>query len=166
MPELLTKHPKIVKSMLEDMGAKCGQGKPQKILKKCPEDSFCAVKSGEFCVLGLDQADKLTQFKVPKLKESFLGFQQNPSIKHSWTGDVAILIIMISFMPILCEIIKERSVYHFPTAHLVLQLIAAGFWLYFGYVNELMPNMISALFFIIFFIILLVLKFVFRRKGK
>jgi uncharacterized protein with PQ loop repeat len=116
--------------------------------------------------LGLDQADKLTQFKVPKLKESFLGFQQNPSIKHSWTGDVAILIIMISFMPILCEIIKERSVYHFPTAHIILQLIAAGFWLYFGYVNELMPNTVSALFFIIFFSILLVLKFVFKRKRK
>lgn len=166
MPELLTKHPKIVKSMLEDMGAECGRGNPQKILKKCPKSSFCTVPPGEFCVLGLDQADKLTQFKVPKLKESFLGFQTNPSIRHSWTGDVAILIIMASFMPILCEIIKKRSVYHFPTAHIVLQLIAAGFWLYFGYVNELMPNTVSALFFIIFFSILLVLKFVFKHKRK
>ena len=65
MPEFLTKYPKIVMSMLSKMRAICGKGADKKILTKCPNKNFCSIPGvGEFCVLGINQADKLTQFKA------------------------------------------------------------------------------------------------------
>jgi len=65
MPELLTRYPKIVMSILSKMGAICGKGVEKNILKSCPTENFCFIPNvGEFCVLGLDQVNKLTQFKA------------------------------------------------------------------------------------------------------
>jgi len=63
MPEVLTKHPKIVKKILNESGAaQCGVGARQKILKECPKENFCALKTGELCVYGLDEVETMTQF--------------------------------------------------------------------------------------------------------
>ena len=64
MPELLTKHPKIVREVLASGGIKCGVQKriTPKILTKCPPDSFCSLPGGELCIYGLDQAHQMTQF--------------------------------------------------------------------------------------------------------
>ena len=63
MPEILTKHPEIVKKILhESCGAQCGTGASQQILKSCPRRNFCALKTGELCVYGLDEIDTMTQF--------------------------------------------------------------------------------------------------------
>jgi len=61
MPEIITKHPKIVKQVLESGGAKCGKGLPQKILTKCPRESFCALPGGEVCIYGTDELEQMTQ---------------------------------------------------------------------------------------------------------
>ena len=68
MPELLTKHPKIVKSLLTQEGIACGQGATQEILTKCPKENFCSLKGGELCVYGLDESHKMTQFSKKDLR--------------------------------------------------------------------------------------------------
>lgn len=61
MPELLTKHPAIVKEVLESAGARCGRGAPQKILTRCPREQFCALPGGELCVYGAEGLPQMTQ---------------------------------------------------------------------------------------------------------
>lgn len=75
MPEVLTKHPNIVLSLLKKMGGLCGVGHEQKILTSCSNDSFCRVKGGEICVIGLSDSDKLTQFSVNSIdmKGGYIG---------------------------------------------------------------------------------------------
>lgn len=61
MPELLTKYPEVVIDILKKNGAKCNEGKPQKILTSCPSDKFCSLKTGELCVYGIKDAANMTQ---------------------------------------------------------------------------------------------------------
>jgi hypothetical protein len=41
--------------------AVCGQGAQQKILKQCPRDRFCSLRTGEICVFGINDIPKMTQ---------------------------------------------------------------------------------------------------------
>ena len=67
MPEQITKHPEVTLEVLKSAGAKCGEGAPQQILKKCPADRFCALPGGEMCVYGIDQIPKMTQISTREL---------------------------------------------------------------------------------------------------
>lgn len=67
MPEILTKHPEIVIELLQKEGIKCSRGAEQKILTKCPAESFCTLKAGELCVYGVDQFQQMTQIKPEDL---------------------------------------------------------------------------------------------------
>lgn len=61
MPEQVSKYPDITLKVLKEGGARCGEGAPQKILKQCPADRFCALPTGEICVYGLDDIPTMTQ---------------------------------------------------------------------------------------------------------
>jgi hypothetical protein len=67
MPEQITKHPDVTLEVLRSAGAKCAEGAPQQILKKCPADRFCALPGGEMCVYGIDQIPKMTQISAKEL---------------------------------------------------------------------------------------------------
>jgi hypothetical protein len=67
MPEQITKHPDVTLEVLKSAGAKCGEGAPQQILKKCPAERFCALPGGEMCVYGLDQIPQMTQITTQEL---------------------------------------------------------------------------------------------------
>lgn len=67
MPEVVTKHPEIVKEVLESAGGRCGRGEPQKILTKCPRAQFCALPGGEVCVFGVDGVPAMTQLTRAEL---------------------------------------------------------------------------------------------------
>jgi hypothetical protein len=70
MPEVITKHPEIVKEVLASAGAKCGAGAPQKILTKCPPAQFCALPGGEICVYGVSGVPDMTQLSRAELCEA------------------------------------------------------------------------------------------------
>jgi hypothetical protein len=70
MPEVISKHPDVVKEVLQSAGAKCGVGAPQKILTKCPREQFCALPGGEMCVYGVNDVAKMTQLSRAELCES------------------------------------------------------------------------------------------------
>jgi MYXO-CTERM domain-containing protein len=67
MPEVISKYPDVTKQVLESAGARCGKGEPQKILTRCPRESFCALPGGEVCVYGLTEVGKMTQIKQGEL---------------------------------------------------------------------------------------------------
>ncbi|OGT43832.1 MAG: hypothetical protein A3F42_08115 [Gammaproteobacteria bacterium RIFCSPHIGHO2_12_FULL_37_34] len=70
MPEILTKHPKIVLQLLNDIGAKCGKGDEQHILTQCPRENFCLLPTGELCVYDIKNIASMTQMDTYDLHEA------------------------------------------------------------------------------------------------
>lgn len=67
MPEQISKYPEITLEVLRGAGAVCGEGAPQKILKKCPSERFCSLPTGEICVYGIKDIPQMTQIKSQEL---------------------------------------------------------------------------------------------------
>lgn len=70
MPEILTKHPKVVLKLLSENGAKCGTGEKQQILKSCPRENFCLLPTGELCVYDIKNVSSMTQIDAFDLHEA------------------------------------------------------------------------------------------------
>ena len=69
MPEQISKYPDVTLQVLRESGAVCGQGAPQKILKQCPRDRFCSLRTGEICVYGINEIPKMTQITSVELAQ-------------------------------------------------------------------------------------------------
>jgi hypothetical protein len=67
MPEQISKYPDVTLQVLRESGAVCGQGAPQNILKQCPRDRFCSLRTGEICVYGINDIPKMTQITAQEL---------------------------------------------------------------------------------------------------
>jgi hypothetical protein len=67
MPEQISKYPDVTLQVLRESGAVCGQGAPQNILKQCPPERFCSLRSGEICVYGINEIPKMTQVTSQEL---------------------------------------------------------------------------------------------------
>jgi hypothetical protein len=67
MPEQISKYPEVTLQVLRESGAICGQGTPQQILKQCPRDRFCSLRTGEICVYGINDIPKMTQITSQEL---------------------------------------------------------------------------------------------------
>jgi hypothetical protein len=67
MPEQISKYPEVTLQVLRESGAICGQGAPQQILKQCPRDRFCSLRTGEICVYGINDIPKMTQITSQEL---------------------------------------------------------------------------------------------------
>jgi hypothetical protein len=67
MPEQISKYPDVTLQVLRESGATCGQGAPQNILKQCPRERFCSLRSGEICVYGINEIPKMTQVTTQEL---------------------------------------------------------------------------------------------------
>ncbi len=61
MPEVVTRHPDVLRKVLEGAGVQCGPGQPQKILTKCPPSQFCSTPTGELCIYETGQVEQMTQ---------------------------------------------------------------------------------------------------------
>ncbi len=82
MPEVLTLHPEIVKKVLASAGIKCGTGMAKRILKDCPNSSFCSLPGGELCIYGLNNQKKMTQFKCSQCGK--IGHRKNNRKFHGY----------------------------------------------------------------------------------
>jgi hypothetical protein len=69
MPEQISKYPDVTLQVLRESGAVCGQGAPQNILKQCPRDRFCSLRTGEICVYGINDIPKMTQISARELAQ-------------------------------------------------------------------------------------------------
>ncbi len=103
MPEVLTKHPDVVKKVLESAGAQCGKGLPQKILTACPPDAFCALPGGETCVYGVAQVGQMTQIQRTDLarhvctQTTSAGCGTSPNTSDTLTPLVMLSALLIGF---------------------------------------------------------------------
>lgn len=61
MPELVTKYPSLALDELKAAGVACGKGDKPQILHTCPQDQFCKLPTGEFCIYGIEQVPAMTQ---------------------------------------------------------------------------------------------------------
>lgn len=63
MPEIISKHPEIVISVLKSANMKCAAGVKPKILTSCPDARFCALDkgTGELCIYSPDEVNSSTQ---------------------------------------------------------------------------------------------------------
>lgn len=59
MSEQVTKYLDTTRHALNSIGAQCGQGLPQKSLKDCPKERFCAFPGGEMCIYSADQLSQI-----------------------------------------------------------------------------------------------------------
>jgi hypothetical protein len=69
MPEQISKYPDVTLQVLRESGAVCGQGAAQKILKQCPRDRFCSLRTGEICVYGVNDIPNMTQITSQELAQ-------------------------------------------------------------------------------------------------
>jgi hypothetical protein len=69
VPEQISKYPDVTLQVLREGGAVCGQGAQQKILKQCPRDRFCSLRTGEICVFGINDIPKMTQITSQELAQ-------------------------------------------------------------------------------------------------
>ncbi|MEW5848617.1 MAG: hypothetical protein AB2A00_07365 [Myxococcota bacterium] len=95
MPELLTKHPDVVIEVLSESGAKCATGAPQKILKECPRDRFCALPTGELCVFGLEDKGQMTQISARDLCPAVAGCSGAWGVEGGAAGLLAVLLVAV-----------------------------------------------------------------------
>jgi hypothetical protein len=80
MPEQISKYPDVTLQVLRESGAVCGQGAPQNILKQCPRDRFCSLKTGEICVYGINEVPKMTQVTPQELAKVVCPLAQKASV--------------------------------------------------------------------------------------
>lgn len=92
MPELISKHPDIVLQILREAGVQCGTGTTQKILVNCPAERFCSLPTGELCVYGLNDVQKMTQVSGAELANATSG------AKLPFLTIEAILLILLSLV--------------------------------------------------------------------
>lgn len=90
MPEIITKYPDVVLTVLKSSGAKCGGEQKQKILTQCPPSQFCSFPGGEVCVYGLSQLSSMTQIKSIEIQEAMGG-----EVSMMWCGVALILLVFL-----------------------------------------------------------------------
>jgi hypothetical protein len=80
MPEQISKYPDVTLQVLRESGAVCGQGAPQNILKQCPRDRFCSLRTGEICVYGINDIPKMTQVTPQELAKVVCPLAQKAAV--------------------------------------------------------------------------------------
>lgn len=102
MPEVITRYPDIVLKLLNDVGAACGEGLPQKILRSCPPENFCSLPTGELCVYGLDEIQQMTQI-------GSADFAQVVSIQPILTLEMIFLIVIALIVGIILGFMFRKN---------------------------------------------------------
>jgi hypothetical protein len=97
MPEQISKYPDATLQVLTENGAVCGQGAPQKILKQCPRDRFCSLRSGEICVYGINEIPKMTQITSQELAKVVCPLSQEPAVFSAGISGLESALILAVF---------------------------------------------------------------------
>jgi hypothetical protein len=97
MPEQISKYPDVTLQVLRESGAVCGQGAPQKILKQCPRERFCSLRTGEICVYGINDIPKMTQITSQELAQIVCPLPQRPAIFSAGFSAVESALILALF---------------------------------------------------------------------
>ena len=91
MPEIITRYPAAVESVLKAANMKCGTGVKPKVLTSCPDEKLCQLPSGkgEICVYSIQDIDNMSQIS------SFQFLQSSNFIVPAISLGVMILVVGI-----------------------------------------------------------------------
>jgi hypothetical protein len=98
MPEQISKYPEVTLQVLRESGAICGQGAPQKILKQCPRDRFCSLRTGEICVYGINDIPKMTQITSQELAKVVCPQAQKATVFSAGVSGLEAALIFAAFL--------------------------------------------------------------------
>jgi hypothetical protein len=98
MPEQISKYPDVTLQVLRESGAVCGQGAPQKILKQCPRDRFCSLRTGEICVYGINDIPKMTQITSHELAQIVCPLPQKPALFSAGVSGAESALLLALFL--------------------------------------------------------------------
>jgi hypothetical protein len=98
MPEQISKYPDVTLKVLRESGAVCGQGAPQNILKQCPRDRFCSLRTGEICVYGINEIPKMTQITPQELAKFVCPQTQKAAVLSTGISTLEIVLIFAVFL--------------------------------------------------------------------
>jgi hypothetical protein len=101
MPELLTKHPEIVKKVLASEGAQCGTGARPQILTKCPPEKFCKLAGGELCIYGPGELTSMSQLAPGEVcKSSSSNIDPSTSDATAYAATPLLLALVGAFLAV------------------------------------------------------------------
>jgi len=114
MPEQISKYPEVTLDVLKGAGAVCGEGAPQKILTRCPDERFCSLPTGEICVYGIQDIPQMTQITAqdlarivcPSGEQSALG---SAALGSDWLLLSAVFLVGLTTGKIWTELIRRLS---------------------------------------------------------
>ena len=98
MPEQISKYPDVTLQVLRESGAVCGQGAQQKILKQCPRDRFCSLRTGEICVFGINDIPKMTQITSQELAQVVCPQAQKAALFSAGISGLEAALIFAAFL--------------------------------------------------------------------
>lgn len=98
MPEQISKYPDVTLQVLRGNGAVCGQGAPQNILKQCPRDRFCSLRTGEICVYGISEIPKMTQVTTQELAKVVCPQARNAALFSAGFSALEASVILAAFL--------------------------------------------------------------------
>jgi hypothetical protein len=98
MPEQISKYPDVTLQVLRESGAVCGQGAPQNILKQCPRDRFCSLRTGEICVYGINEIPKMTQITSQELAKVVCPQAQKTALFSAGISGLEAALIFAAFL--------------------------------------------------------------------
>ena len=81
-----------------ESGAVCGQGPQQKILKQCPRDRFCSLRTGEICVFGISDIPKMTQITSEELAQVVCPQAQKTAVLSAGISELESALFVVVFL--------------------------------------------------------------------
>ena len=159
MPEILTKYPEEVKSMLEKLGAICKKGGTSET--NCSSSNSCKIPDvGEFCIIGMDELDKITQFKIQEDLNglTFRDSECNNEYKHDWLGYLAAILGPIALYTEIRHIRKTRETKGLSYIWMGLSFTVSSLWLAHSIINKIKPAAFSSIIYLFLLSNLILLK--------
>ena len=98
MPEQISKYPDVTLQVLKESGAICGQGAPQNILKQCPRDRFCSLRTGEICVYGINEISQMTQVTAQELAKVVCPQARKTAVLSAGISGLEAALIVVIFI--------------------------------------------------------------------
>ena len=97
--------------------------------------------------------------QIKKLKKIYKEKFRFKKIKNQWIGDLASLIIFISFIPIMYYVLTTFNTNYYSYFYIYSILLSNILFMIYSYQNDMIPSILFSLNFILAFMIILIIKF-------
>jgi len=100
------------------------------------------------------------------VKKSLKDPKPRRELKKEWVGEIAAVIGIIAFIPLVWHVTSKKTTYSLHYAWLIIKIFAAVLWLVYGITNDLPPNITGSVAAIIILTYLLFIKIYYESSGQ